>query len=294
MSTPLPILPLQPLSPREEQIIVHKGTEPPFSGEYWNHKTAGTYLCRQCRTPLYRSDDKFDSGCGWPSFDDELPGAVKRSTDADGQRVEITCAACGGHLGHVFEGERLTAKNTRHCVNSLSLVFVPATAYSAVAYFAGGCFWGVEDAFEKVDGVCEVLSGYMGGTLPDPTYQEVCTGRTGHAETVQVRFDPAKVSYGALARLFFEIHDPTQLNRQGPDVGTQYRSAVFPADAAQHAVALELLDELLRKGWEAVTTVEPLAPFYPAEDYHQDYTRRTGRGGCHLRVPRFSQGPASR
>ena len=277
---------MRPLNHDEEQVIAHGATEPPFSGRYWNHKADGTYVCRRCGAELYRSGDKFDSGCGWPSFDDAVPGAVLRRPDPDGRRTEILCAACGGHLGHVFEGEGFTPKNTRHCVNSLSLDFVDAGC-AEEAFFAGGCFWGIEDAFQSVPGVCDAESGYTGGTVPNPTYDQVCTGRTGHAEAVRVRYDPAKVSYEELARLFFELHDPTQVNRQGPDIGTQYRSAIFYTSEAQKAVALDLMDQLRSRGYAVATELVPFSVFYPAEDYHQDFTARTGRGSCHCRVPRF-------
>jgi peptide-methionine (R)-S-oxide reductase len=119
-------LPYNTLTDGEARIIVGKGTEGPFTGEYTDLKDAGIFICRRCNMPVYRSDDKFDSHCGWPSFDDEIPGAVAQRQDADDRRVEILCANCGGHLGHVFQGERLTDKNIRHCVNSISLRFIPS------------------------------------------------------------------------------------------------------------------------------------------------------------------------
>ena len=131
------------------------------------------------------------------------------------------------------------------------------------------------------------VSGYTGGTVPNPTYEQVCTGRTGHAEAVRVTYDPAKVSFEELARLFFEIHDPTQINRQGPDIGTQYRSAIFYKDERQKATALSLMEKLREHGYAVATELLPASTFYPAEAYHQDFTARTGRGGCHLRVFRF-------
>lgn len=283
------------LTPEEERVIVRKGTERPFTGEYWNHHEAGTYSCRRCGTDLYKAEAKFDSGCGWPSFDEEIPGTVKRVPDADGMRTEIVCTNCGGHLGHVFEGEGFTDKDTRHCVNSISMTFKPlgkakteAPAKTERAIFAGGCFWGVEHFFEDEPGVISATSGYIGGAKDNPTYKEVCYTDTGHAEAVEVVYDPSKTTYEKLARIFFEIHDPTQVNRQGPDIGEQYRSAVFYVDDAQKATTEKLIAELKAKGFGVVTEVVPAAKFWPAEDYHQDYYAKTGKTPyCHARVKRF-------
>ncbi len=279
------------LDEQEAHIIRRKGTERPFTGRYWNHWEPGVYACRQCGALLYFWRDKFSSGCGWPSFDDEIPGAVRRQTDADGRRTEILCENCDGHLGHVFTGERLTEKNVRHCVNSASLMFIPASVWPLQrAIFAGGCFWGVEDYFDKVPGVVEARSGYTGGHTENPTYKQVCSGRTGHAEAVEVLFDPQRVSYEELAKAFFEIHDPTQRGRQGPDVGSQYRSAVFYTNAEQKQVAQRLMETLRRNGYDVATELEPASAFWPAEKYHQDYARKnSGRGACHGRVKRFDK-----
>lgn len=289
---------LNPLTPEEERVIVHKGTEMPFTGEYYKNKEKGTYLCRRCNAPLYHSEAKFDSGCGWPSFDDEIPGAVKRVPDADGMRTEILCAKCGGHLGHVFLGERFTAKNTRHCVNSISMKFQPdaekpatqngASATTETAVFASGCFWGTQYIFDKAPGVISTKVGYTGGHAEHPTYKQVCSGTTGHAEAVEVVFDKTKTSYETLARLFFETHDPTQVNRQGPDVGEQYRSVVFYTSDEQKRTAEKLVDELKKKGIKVATHLEKSGTFWPAEDYHQKYYLKTGgQPYCHIHKKLF-------
>ncbi|MEG2478953.1 MAG: bifunctional methionine sulfoxide reductase B/A protein [Mucinivorans sp.] len=275
------------LTPAEYHVIVEKGTEKPYTGEYNDNKSAGTYTCRQCGAALYRSESKFESGCGWPSFDDELVGAIIHTPDADGRRTEITCKACGGHLGHVFVGEQLTPKNTRHCVNSISMRFTPDSA-TQTAVFAGGCFWGVEHLLQQQLGVLTVQSGYTGGQTKSPTYEQVCSGTTGHFEAVEVRFDPTKVSYEELTKLFFEIHDPTQVDGQGPDKGQQYHSAIFFSSPEQQAVADSLTQLLKSKGLNIATCILPLTKFYPAEAYHQDYYQRKGSEPyCHARVKRF-------
>jgi peptide methionine sulfoxide reductase msrA/msrB len=283
------------LTPKEEQVIVRKGTEAPFTGRFEKSKDAGLYTCRRCGAALYRSEDKFDSGCGWPSFDAELPGAVKRLSDPDGRRTEIVCANCDGHLGHVFTGEKMTTRDTRHCVNSISMDFVPQSDIAKNferAIFAGGCFWGVEYFLQKEPGVLRTLVGYTGGKTEKPTYKDVCNHETGHAEAVEVVFDPRRTSFEKLTRLFFEIHDPTQVDRQGPDVGDQYRSEIFTLTPEQKQTAEKLIGELKAKGWKVVTKLTPAATFWPGEDYHRDYYLRNGKKPyCHSPEPRFEKGP---
>jgi len=276
------------LTPEEERVMVHKGTEKPFGGKYHDHAEPGIYSCKRCDAALYPADSKFKSGTGWPSFDEAIPGAVRRQPDPDGQRTEVVCAQCGAHLGHVFLGEGFTPKDTRHCVNSIALEFVPEHRIKR-AIFAGGCFWGVEYHFQRVPGVLSTAAGYIGGNTENPTYEDVCRKNTGHAEAVEVVYDPEKVTYETLARLFFEIHDPTQVNRQGPDIGDQYRSAVFYLDDEQRRTAQKLIGILEQKGLDIATAVVPAGRFWAAEDYHQRYYDKTGKEPyCHVRTPRFS------
>ena len=277
------------LTPEEEYVIVHGGTESPFTGEYVDTFEDGLYTCRRCGSPLFMSETKFSAHCGWPSFDLAMEGAVEARLDQDGARTEILCASCGGHLGHLFTGEGYTETDTRHCVNSISMDFISADRIGTI-FFAGGCFWGVENTFEKTPGVLEARSGYMGGTTDNPSYSEVCSGATGHTETVKVVYDTSAVSFRELAMIFFEIHDPTQLNRQGVDTGTQYRSAVFYTTDEQLAVLEDLVSTLQNRGYEVVTEVTPAGDFWSAEDYHQNYFDKNGIGtSCHVRVHRFER-----
>ena len=266
------------LTSEETRVIVNKGTESPFSGKFNDHFDKGIYTCRRCGAELFESDSKFKSECGWPSFDEQIDGAVKWQLDADGVRTEILCNQCGGHLGHVFLGEGLTAKNTRYCVNSVSMDFMPPKKKQTErAIFASGCFWGTEYHFQKVPGVISTTVGYTGGHVDNPTYKQVCTDKTGHAEAIEVVYDPSKTSYEQLAKLFFETHDFTQLNRQGPDIGTQYRSGIFYLDDKQKETAVKILGELKKKGHNVKTEITPASKFWPAEDYHQEYYGKTGK-----------------
>ena len=283
------------LTPEENRVIVNKGTEHPFTGAYYKNFTMGIYRCKRCDAPLYRSENKFESGCGWPSFDSEIADAVQRVPDADNIRTEILCAHCGAHLGHVFLGEGFTSRNTRHCVNSISLNFTPdqkkqekGKIHNERAIFAAGCFWGVEYFFREAPGVLKTRVGYTGGNTQNPTYQEVCSDSTGHAEAIEILYDPSRTSYEILARLFFEIHDPSQQNRQGPDMGSQYRSAIFYISEEQKVISIRLIKELREKGFAVVTQVTKANVFWPAELYHQKYySKKKGHPYCHVYQKRF-------
>lgn len=277
------------LNLEEEDVIVNKGTERPYTGKYTDHFEDGVYTCKRCNAMLYWSKYKFPSTCGWPSFDDEIKGAVKRQPDADGSRTEILCANCDAHLGHVFTGEHETPKNVRHCVNSISMNFMPTEDIKlGRAIFAGGCFWGVEYYMQKEPGVLETTVGYIGGDKENPTYEEVCSHATGHLEAIEIIYDPARIDYETLSRLFFEIHDPTQKDGQGPDIGEQYKSVIFYIDDEQKKIAEKLIGILRDKGYDIATKLREAGKFWPAEDYHQDYYgKKGGEPYCHGYTKRF-------
>jgi len=303
------------LTPTQYHILREKGTERAFTGTLLENKKEGIYTCAGCKLPLFETKTKFDSGTGWPSFYAPLAkeNVLEEEDRSYGMvRTEVMCARCGGHLGHVFnDGPDPTG--LRYCMNSESLGFTekeklaelaenlkPATTKPAAeksdmwlpmptndlplatepgkakVIFAGGCFWCTEAVFEEVDGVLSVVSGYTGGDPKQANYKAVCTGTTGHAEAIEITYDPSKVTYGALMRIFFTTHDPTTLNRQGPDEGTQYRSAIFYQDEAEKERAAAYIAELNASGkFDApiVTTLEALDTFYIAEEYHQDYVK---------------------
>lgn len=304
------------LSPEQYKVTQEDGTEAPFQNPFWDKKEPGIYVDVVTGEPLFSSLDKFDSGTGWPSFTkplDQQNVKTKEDTKHGMKRVEVRSKSGDSHLGHVFEDGPKEAGGLRYCINSASLRFIPAarlkeegyekyaalfekkapTSKEAVpmskekqtATFAGGCFWGMEEILRKIPGVLETVVGYTGGFVENATYDKVKKGDTGHAESVQVTFDPRKISYEELLGWFFRMHDPTTKNRQGNDRGTQYRSAIFYHSDEQKKIAEKVIERVNKSGkWRdpIVTEVMPASQFYKAEDYHQDYLKKNPGGyTCH-------------
>ncbi|MCX7882433.1 MAG: bifunctional methionine sulfoxide reductase B/A protein [Brevinematales bacterium] len=290
------------LSEKQKRVFFGGETEPPFQNEYWDNKHHGLYVDPVSGEVLFSSLDKFDSGTGWPSFSKPVhPELLEYVEDLSHgmRRVEVRTKHTKGHLGHVFhDGPPPTW--TRFCINSASLRFIPVEEVVAEGYLAywylfsdlslpfeqiilgGGCFWGVEAYFKEVEGILATTVGYSGGETMWPTYEDVCTGETGHVETVLLRFDPKILPVEKILGHFFFIHDPESENRQGHDVGTQYRSVIFYL-SEKHVPAIEKwLEKLRRDGKHPVTHVSPAKNFYPAEEYHQDYIEKNPGGYCHI------------
>jgi peptide methionine sulfoxide reductase msrA/msrB len=300
------------LSTIEYWVTQQSGTEPAFTGKLWDNHEPGLYVDIVTGEPLFASTDKFDSGSGWPSFTRPIEGnrVVEKKDETHGMvRVEVRSKSGDSHLGHVFDDGPKDKGGLRYCINSASLRFVPASKLEAegygrfgrlfaaaaakpvlapaggeVAILAGGCFWGMEEIIRKVPGVLDVEAGYTGGHLQNPKYEDTHDSKSGHAESIKVTFDPKKVSFEELLeQWFFRMHDPTTKDRQGNDVGTQYRSAIFYTSDAQKKTALAV-KERAQKKWKnpIVTEITAASKWWPAEDYHQDYLQKKPGGyTCH-------------
>ncbi|MCW1957494.1 MAG: bifunctional methionine sulfoxide reductase B/A protein [Mycobacterium sp.] len=294
------------LTPEQHRVTQRNGTEPAFTGEFWDHHEPGIYVDVVSGEPLFASVDKFDSGTGWPSFTKPI-GNVKTKRDFSMlfPRTEVRSAHADSHLGHVFKDGPRNKGGLRYCINSAALRFVHRDDLETQGYgdyvrlftkeeqmsdckkaiLAGGCFWGMQDLIRRQAGVIDTRVGYTGGQNSNATYRN----HPGHAEAVEIVYDPAKTDYRALLEFFFQIHDPTTSNRQGNDIGSSYRSAVFYVDDEQRRVALDTIADVDASGlWpgKVVTEVVPASEFWEAEPEHQDYLLRIPNGyTCHYPRP---------
>ena len=266
------------LTSEQYYIAREQGTERPFTSEFYNLHDEGTFICVACNNPLFASKTKFNSGTGWPSY---YAPFAKKSVSVSGDnslgmsRDEVSCQRCDAHLGHVFnDGPKPTG--LRYCIDGIGLKFVPKTAPEATATFAGGCFWCEEAVFEAIKGVREVVSGYSGGKEKNPTYEGVGGGETGHAEAFQVHYDPAKISFADLVRVFYASIDATQVDGQGPDRGKQYRSIAFYSNDIEKKIITDYQDVLSKSGQLSkpiAVQIVAFEKFWDAEGYHQNYVK---------------------
>ena len=299
------------LSPMQFEVTQQCGTEPPFRNAYWDNHKPGIYVDVVSGEPLFSSLDKFDSGTGWPSFTKPVDGteiAEKKDVSYGSVRTEVRSKVADSHLGHVFDDGPRDRGGLRYCINSASLKFIPVESMEEAGYgkllgpfvaaglisepkretaiLAGGCFWGMEEIIRKIPGVVKTTVGYSGGKTKNPTYEQVTTGMTGHAEAIEVVFDPAKLSYEGLLDYFFRMHDPTTLNRQHNDIGTQYRSAIFFLSDEQKETAERVVRDLEQKktfNRPITTELAKASTFYSAEEYHQKYLVKNPNGYmCHV------------
>lgn len=298
------------LTPEQYSVVRENGTEAAFENEYWNNKKPGIYVDIVSGEPLFSSTEKYDSGSGWPSF--TIPIEIKKmflikDKKFGIERTEVRSEIAKSHLGHVFDDGPIESTGLRYCINSAALKFISAEEMESKGYgqymylfpaeyskkrnlsfviLGAGCFWGTEAYFSLVPGIKEVVSGYSGGHTPYPTYQDVCTGKTGHSECVLIYFDEKEINFETLIKHFFRMHEPDELNRQGNDIGTQYRSAIYYSNENQK----EIIDSLIKRALKAkkykqiVTEVKPFKVFYKAEEYHQDYLEKNIGGYCHVNM----------
>jgi len=293
------------LTPEQYAVTQQAATERPFTNEYDHEFREGIYVDITTGEPLFSSTDKFDSGCGWPAFSKPIDKkVVTNHTDTSHGmvRTEVRSKTGKAHLGHVFDDGPAATGGKRYCINSASLRFIPleemkAKGYEAYIklvrpmkeiYVAGGCFWGTEHYLKQIEGVTATEVGYANGIIKNPTYEEVCTDKTQFAEAVHITYDPKVISLEFLLGLYFKSIDPTSINKQGNDRGSQYRTGVYYTDPADLPTIKKVFEEEQKQiHGEIAVEVKPLKNFYTAEEYHQDYLDKHPTGYCHLPTALF-------